>query len=700
MQNGCFCYLDDIVVVSEGFAEHLNALRKVFKTLREAGLAINKEKSHFCRPELKYLGHVVTAAGIAMDPEKVSTIVDYPAPRNVKELKSFLGLVSWYRKYVPNFADVVIPLTGLLKKKRSWNWSEECQNAFDELKLKLISAPILACPDFSQTMTLQTDASFSGLGAVLTQGSDREEKVIAYASRALSEAEKKYSVTEKELLAALWAVRKFRPYLEGYHFVLCTDHYALKWINSLKNPSGRLARWALELQDYSFTVVHRKGTLHQVPDALSRINVLGASTSAESVVDFDDLQDKWYVERRNLVQQEPEKWPDWRVEGNRLYHLKLDQLGKVIDGTTTKWKLVVPKNFREKILGESHDLPTAGHLGITKTFLRIAQTYFWPGLFRDVVQYVKSCDVCQVHKVEQQLPRGQLRYRKKDGPWVTVTSDILGPYPRTKKGHRYIVVFQDYFTKWVECKPLKAATAKSVLEAFQEQIILRWGLPSVLLSDNGPQYVNRIMSDIAETYHLTQMFTPYYCPQANPTERVNRVLKTMISAYLGKHHADWDLYLREFAYALNTTVHSATGYTPAYLNLGRELKLPSVLDAEGEPHELDPTLPQEWAKKVSALQDIHLLVRDNLEEAYKKASRYYNLRHRDSVFKVGDLVLRKNYALSSAVDQVTAGLMPKYLGPFKIKRRISPVTYELEARNGKIQGRWHIKDLKPYHGRS
>jgi transposase len=208
-----------------------------------------------------------------------------------------------------------------------------------------------------------------------------------------------------------------------------------------------------------------------------------------------------------------------------------------------------------------------------------------------------------------------MRFRKQDGPWMTVTSDILGPYPRTRKGHRYIVVFQDYFTKWVECKPLKAATAKSVLDAFQEQVILRWEL---LVGDNGPQYVNKIMTHIAETYHFSQMFTPYYCPQANPTERVNRVLKTMISAYLGKHHDDRDLYLREFAYALNTSCIRQTGYTPAYLNLGRELKLPSVLVASEGPDGLDPALPQEWAKKVSALRDIHLLVRDHLEEACKR----------------------------------------------------------------------------------
>jgi hypothetical protein len=174
----------------------------------------------------------------------------------------------------------------------------------------------------------------------------------------------------------------------------------------------------------------------------------------------------------------------------------------------------------------------------------------------------------------------------------------------------------------------------------------------------------------------------------------------MISSYLGKHHNDWDMYLHEFAYALNTSVHSATGYMPAYLNLGRELKQPSMLDAPEGLQELDLTFPQEWVRKISALQDVYLWVQDNLEGAYKKASRQYNFGHRDSAFKVGDLILRQNYTLSSAPDKVAAGLSLKYLGPYKVKRQILALTYELETRNGKTLGRWHVKDLKPHHVRS
>jgi hypothetical protein len=189
---------------------------------------------------------------------------------------------------------------------------------------------------------------------------------------------------------------------------------------------------------------------------------------------------------------------------------------------------------------------------------------------------------------------------------------------------------------------------------------------------------------IAKPYRISQTFAPYYSPQANPTERVNRVIKTTISSYVVKHHKDWDIYLRESAYALNTSVHSATGYTPAYLNLGRELKQPSMLDAPEGLQELDHTLPQKWVKKISTLQDVYIWVRDNLEGAYEKASRQYNLLHRDSVFKAGDLILRKNYVLSSATDKVAAGLSLKYLDPYRVKMQISDVRYELQVGQTKL----------------
>ena len=698
MGTKCFCYLDDIVLVSETYEEHLSSLARIFNKLRSAGLRINKEKSFFCRQELRYLGHVVSPAGIGVDPEKVECILQYPVPKNLKQLRSFLGLISWYRRFIPNFSNFSAPLTQLLKKNQRWDWSEEAQKAFEEFKSCLVKAPILSCPDFSKPFHLQTDASFSGIGAVLTQDYEGNEKVIAYASRILTEAEKKFSVTEKELLAILWSIRKFRPYLEGYTFVVITDHFALKWLHKLQNPSGRLARWALELQEYDFTVVHRKGNLHKVPDALSRIPELWLGAVEFGTADFENITDQWYLKRLKQVQDFPNKWSDWRVQDGRLYHLRLNPLGNVLQGDIEKWKLVIPSNLKLQLLKEFHDTPTAGHLGIAKTYYRTCQDCYWPKQFRDVVSYVRSCEVCQSHKVEQKAPAGLMGKKVPGDPWVTVSVDLLGPYPRSKNGHKFCLVFQDSFTKWVEARPLRNATTKLVTEAFR-QLILRWGAPKYLICDNGTQFTSKAFQDLAKAYHVVIRFTTPYTPQSNPTERVNRVLKTMMSSYLGKVHDTWDEYLPEFVHAMNSAVHEATGFSPSYLNLGREVQLQSVIIERQDEPDIQPVVPKEWAEKLSKLKDVYSLVKENLDEAYRKNKHYYNLRRRDVKFVVGQPVMRRNFILSSGFRKFTSGLAPTYVGPFVVSKKVSPLVYELKDQNGSKCGTWHVKDLKAFNQR-
>ena len=705
-----FCYLDDIILISKTFSEHLILLEKIFRKLREANLRINVEKSKFCREELKYLGHIVGRNGISVDPEKVACISNYPVPQNVKQLKSYLGLISWYRRFVPQFAEMVAPLQKLLKKKAKWHWTKDCQEAFEESKQKLIESRVLNYPDFSKSLVVQTDASFSGLGAALTQNIEGEEKVITFASRALTDTEKKYSVTEKELLAVLWAIQKFRPYIEGFHFIVITDHFALKWIHGLKNPTGRLARWCLLLQEYHFTVVHRKGAIHKVPDALSRIpqnfegnqqenrveieTICVLQSDSDILTDFNMIQDQWYIDRREAVLTDPDRWSDWQVQGDRLYHYRFNKIDQVLDGSIDHWKLVVPKEYRAQVMQECHDQPSAGHPGVTKTFLRISQVYYWPGLFNDVLKYVKSCISCQEHKVEQKLTAGKMGYRRIEKPWSRVTSDILGPYPTSKKRNKYIIVFQDHFTKWVEAKPVSSVTTKSVIEAFHRLVVLKWGTPEILLCDNGSQYTSKFMRQVCQAYNVKLEYTPLYTPQANPTERANRVLKTMITCYIEGKQTDWDVFLPDFCYAMNTAVHAATKCTPALLNLGRELQWPSQLREQIDTLQL--SAPEDWVKKLSNLVDIQVYVNENLEQAYKKSKHNYNLRRRELKFEKGDKVMRKNYVISAAWKQMSAGLAPKFIGPFEIARVVSHNVYELKDLKGKLVGKWHVKDLKPY----
>ena len=250
-------YLDDVLVYSQNFEDHLHHLRLVFDRFREAGLKLKPSKCHFGQKEVNYLGHVITTEGIQPDPKKVKVVQEYPAPKSVKEVRAFMGLTNYYRKFVKGFAQVASPLHDLTKKGASFLWTEDCQKAFDTLKKALTEAPILAYPDFTQSFQLATDASNDAIGMVLGQKQNGREVVIAHAGRKLNPAERNYSVTEREALAVIEGVKQLQHYVYGRQFTVLTEHSVVRWLMNIKEPTGRLARWALLLQQHDFTIQHR-----------------------------------------------------------------------------------------------------------------------------------------------------------------------------------------------------------------------------------------------------------------------------------------------------------------------------------------------------------------------------------------------------------------------------------------------------------
>lgn len=737
-----FAYLDDLVVVSSTFDEHLQLLRVVFERLRKAGLRLNPEKCNFCKRELKYLGHVVNSEGISTDPEKVRAIRDFPRPSNCKTLRSFLGLASWYRRFVNKFADVTAPMRTLLKKNSRWLWGPEQEKSFVELKQRLSSAPVLACPDFSVPFVLQVDASTTGLGAALTQTQDAKEVVIAYASRLLTDQEKNYTTTELECLALVWATRKFKPYLEGYNFIAVTDHVALRWLMKLHEPSGRLARWVMELQQYNFEIRYRKGTLNRVADALSRqpvededgctgqdettsapmevANVVrkprvrrvegnttatveqprrnpGSHQPTEMRPD-DSERPGWYERLLGTVTAHPQHHRRYQVVSNRLYR----SFQRKHD-STRHWKLCVPPEQVEAVLRQNHDDATAGHLGVKKTLHRVGAEYFWPGWRKAVKSYVRSCDVCQRYKVAQTKPAGKMYFRDPKGPWYTVSADLIGPLPRSGRGHRFLLVIQDLFSKWVELCPIGSATAKNVTTKTKE-VLLRHGAPETIIVDNGTQFVSNLFKSLAADWDIRFTNTAPYSPQSNPVERANRVVKTMISQFVKENHRSWDLHLGEFQFAINTAVHDSTGHTPAMLTFGRELKVPRAV--RGPTVELvpadepEPTLEEVHAKRVSEFRRIYATAHKNLRIAHGKQARYYNLRRREVKYEIGDRVLRRIHVLSSAADAVVGKLAPKFDGPCEITGKRGVNMYDVKDLKTQTAHVVHDKDLKSYHDRS
>jgi len=519
---------------------------------------------------LRYLGYIVDPDGLRPDPEKVEAIVNIPPPRNVTEIRPFIGTASWYRRFLPDFSLVLAPILNLTKKNVKWNWTPECQKSFNKLKECLISAPILTVPDFERTFHLQTDASSYGLGAVLTQFFDGEEKVICYLSRSLTKQEMKLSVREKECLAVIWSVEKLRHYLDHVHFKVYTDHASLLWLHRLKDPLGRLGRWQLRLQQFDFELIHRKGKENIVPDFLSRAMPVPVQS-----VNFNHLvsptTDKWYLRLSKSVKENPIKYPLWRVENDILYKFVKPPITN-FSPSGDDWKIVIPKDKSRDILYR-HNIPAAGHEGIFKTYGKVLQRYYWPKMRADVTAYVKCCNDCAQSKVEQKAPAGLMGTRPEiTQPFEALSLDYIGPLPRSKQCHCFILVIMNYFSKAVFLYPCRSAKSKSLVKHVEDFFLL-FGAPSYLMCDNEVQMKYKEFQKLCEKYKTRIFYTARYNPRANPVERNNRVVATMLRTYVSQdNHRTWDEHLSEIGCAIRTCAGETTKFSPYYILFGREHK--------------------------------------------------------------------------------------------------------------------------------
>lgn len=693
-----FKYLDDIIIATPDFETHLKILKEVFTRLKTAGLTLQKDKCIFCRDELKFLGYIINRAGLNIDPDKISAIVNIPTPKNVKEVRRIVGMMSWYRKFVPNFSHLIAPLTNLTKKGKKFVWSLECEKSLITLKECLINPPILACPSFEHQFILQCDASSYGLGAVLSQNISGEDRVICYLSRSLTSQEKKYTTTERECLSVLWAIEKLRCYLEQSKFTVITDHYSLVWLNNLKDPQGRLGRWVLRLQQYDFEIIHRKGKEHVVPDCLSRaVPIINNMTLNEGT------NDKWYEKMCERVRIDPLKFKEWRVCDQKLYKYVKGEMNEVQE-EENKWKLVIAKKDRKELLKQSHDNVISGHLGVYKTYNRLLTNYYWPGMQRDVRDYVRKCTVCARYKPVCKKTPGEMGKRPNiERCWQLISVDLVGPLPRSKKGNFYILVVTDYFSKFSLFFPIKKATSSAVIKIMEDHIFLLFGVPEFLIADNGKQFTSREFQNLLKEYGVQPLYNASYHPQNNPTERVNRVIKTMIASYIEKDQRDWDLNLSKLGCAIRTAKHEVVGHTPYYINYGKEMITNGHMyererekrENVGESAEVD--VNTEVSNRSERLRKLKELVKNNLSEAHFKSKNRYDLRHRPMKFSVGDRVWKREYHLSNAANYFTSKLGEKFSGPYTIKKILGLNVYKLLDEKGKDKGNWHIKDLKLYN---
>lgn len=682
LEPNVFVYLDDIVIATKTFSEHVRLLRLVGERLAKANLTISLDKSRFCRKRVTYLGYLLTDEGVSIDNARIAPILDYARPKNVKDIRRLLGLAGFYQRFIRDYSKIVAPISDLLKKaKQKFVWTEAAESAFGDLKAALVSAPILGNPDFSLPFCIESDASDLAVGAALIQQQDGHPRVIAYFSKKLSSTQRKYSSVEKECLGVLLAIQHFRHFVEGTRFRVVTDARSLLWLFTIGVESGnaKLLRWALKIQSYDIELEYRKGKNNILADCLSR--------SVETV--FSLTVDQGYKELAAKIRQDPTQFPNFRViDGEILRYCKTEDR---VEDVRFRWKKYPPKGERPGITRKVHE---EAHMGPEKTLAAVRQRFWWPKMSVDVKRQCQSCLKCQTSKATNQNTTPPMISQKKlvEHPWQFVAMDYVGPLPVSGKGRSTcLLVITDLFSKFVMVQPFREATAETLTQFVENSIFLLFGVPEVVLTDNGTQFVSKSFQELLSRYHVTHWRTPNYHPQVNDTERVNRVITTAIRATLKGNHKEWTNNLQRIANAIRNSVHSTTKYTPYFLMFGRNMV------SDGREYRLlrdnrsaeDPCLNQEQKEKL--LEE----VRNNLKAAYLKHSAYYNLRSNSNcpTYSVGESVLKKNTEQSDKGKGVSAKLAPKYI-PAVVKRVVGSHCYDLESLDGKRLGIFHCKFLK------
>jgi len=643
---------------------------------------------------------VISADGIKPDETKLEAIKCIDEPKNTKELKSFLGLISYYRKYIRGCAQIAQPLTKLLKKDHKFQWNNEHKTAFNNLKQKLLEKPILAHPDFSKGFVLQTDASLDGIGAVLSQINNSAEHPIAFASRTLRPAEKHYPITELETLSVVEFVKFFRPYLYLNDVIVQTDHTAVKAVLEKPNPSARIARWGLALAGTNLDIQPRKGSKHGNADALSRL------PNKQAKPCFDIETDSYSRPQESINSNIPQQLDIHKCQRNELTHIFKEinddphqTQYKIIHelvyrNVNNDMKLVVPPSLCKIVISAYHDDPLTGHFSARKTMKAISQKYFWPCLQRDVERYVNNCKQCQINKPTRHKIKATLKPISVNKPFERLAVDCMGPLPLTLNGNRYLVVFIDYFSKYIESFPTIDITAETIAKLFVTKIICRHGAPEILQSDRGSDFTAKLMQEITKLMNVRQSFTTAYHPISNgEVERANQTLTTRIRMFVSKNQDDWDEHVPYATFSTNIHENSSTGYSPFELLFGRKPLLPVDRALQYQlPSAFIDLQTYDSEVKRHFTQALNIIPKE-IEASQAKYGLQYNKKANNAKYRVKDLILKERQAVKKGLIQK---LGPIYDGPYQIERIDYPnITIKLLSDPSKIET-VHVNRTKAY----
>ena len=783
----CLVYLDDVIVFGSTFEKELTRLNEVFSRLQSAKLKLKPSKCSLFQHNVEFLGHVVSAEGIAMQNDKVAAIRDWPPCRNVSEVRAFMGLSGYYRRFVKDFSIIASPLYDLMKKGVKFCWSDACQEAFDTLKQRLMTGPVLALPENEGMYLLDTDASDTGLGAVLSQIQPEGERVIAYASRTLTVSERKYETTRKELLAVVYGLQKFRQYLLGRHFTILTDHAALSWLRRTPEPMPQLARWLTYIKQFDYEVLHRPGTKHGNADGLSRRPIkdndvdrdgdcrcILKETGADDLTDFeeddslsrDDSDDsicgffptldvineegdsengdvygqttervvqnieegegKLETQSQTLSEaqrRDPElgdvvrmrlegkewpdaeqlqtateltkrmvlRWEDLEVHNDLVYRRKKNAK----TGESDCLQLLLPRSHVHNVLDECHGGTLSGHFGVQKTKDQVARRFYWNGWKADVERFCRRCPRCTSYHRGKLAKQGPLKPVLPGAPFERWYIDLTGQHPRSDRGNLWILTCIDSYTKWAEAFAIKNKEAETIAKVLVEQIFTRFGCPLSILSDQGKEVDGRIMAEVCKLFGIEKLRTTPYKPSTNQVERFHRTMNSILAKTVADHHRDWDVRLPYAMAAYRATRHDATGYSPNYLVLHREVRVPVDLMYEvpcNDPvEEYDDFVERVRERTTTA----YAKVRQRLRRSAERNKRYYNIGLRPKRFIPGQWVL---YFNPRKLRGKQMKWQRQYEGPYLVIATPSVLTAKIQ-RNAKSQPKTvHVDKLKDFFG--
>lgn len=681
MMPKVYHYVDDFVILSATFEEHIALLREVAKRLREANLTISQEKSSFCYKRVTFLGYVLAEEGLSANPERIKPIVEYKRPETVKEMRRLIGMIGWYRRFLPNIAATLAPLTDLMKgdSKLKIRWNERAEGAFEAVKMALMSPAILAPADYTLPYKIYTDASLTAGAAVLTQMQKGQEKVIAFHSAKFSVTQSNYSATERECLAVLMGVEKFRPYIDGVQFTVVTDHASLKWLQNLKEPHGKLARWAVRLQAFDIVFEHRPGTQMVVPDALSR--------SVELVDLNASTNDRWYLKMYELAKDQKVK--RYKISNGLLYHMgRYD-----IRTGDNRWSLCVPNEKVSEVLAEQHD--NASHPGYWKTLKSAQRMYYWPKMYEQMSDHIRACKVCKQIKHTNENTRVPIEnYRDPISVGRVLSLDLIGPLPSSSiRRYQWVIVAVDVFSKYVFAKACTHATTNIITDFLEKEIFYRFDTPEILITDNGTQFTAEKFKQFTEEHGIAHVFTPVYHPQANPVESSNKTIKQLLRAELIEKlsHAEWSSYLNKVIMRINTTPRLPTGFSPHFLAFGREKV------QQGTEHRIinDENSENVRENEHDQREVIYEQAAEEQRHAFEINKNRYNLRASKRSFNPGDNVWINVQKQSCAAEKYSQKLGPKRKCAY-VKQRVdgSSDMYELVDGNNKPIGTYHATQMQ------